>query len=102
MGSYGLSAGLGLSSALLSTINAVLGDTETSKAIATIIVLIRHEIKTPGTGVERVGFGDALSGSLGFVLLQRWGWDRTEKALAESGAVETVWDVVILHTPVGC
>ncbi|KAL9054063.1 MAG: hypothetical protein Q9162_004392 [Coniocarpon cinnabarinum] len=96
LGSSSLSAGLGLSSALLSTINAVLGDTETSKAIATIIVLIRREIRTPDTGVERVNFGDALAGSIGFVLLQRWGWERTEKALAESGAVETVWDVVIL------
>ena len=74
----------------------MLGDTETSKAIATIIVLIRHEIRTSDTGVERINLGDALSSSIGFVLLQRSGWERTEKALYESGAVESVWDVVIL------
>lgn len=96
LGSSGLSAGLGLSNAIITTINAILGDTETSKAIATIIVLIRHEIKTPGTAVERINLGDALSSSVGFVLLQRWGWDRTEKALSDGGAVKTVWDVVIL------
>lgn len=96
LGSSSLSIGLGLSNALLTTINAVLGDTETSKAIATIIVLIRHEIKTPGTGVKRINLGDALSGSIGFVLLQRWGWEKTEKALSDSGAISTVWDVVIL------
>ena len=76
--------------------NAILGDTETSKAIATIIVLIRHEVNTPGAGIERIGFGDAIAGSLGFVLLQRWGWERTEKTLLATGAVDTVWDVVIL------
>ena len=96
LGSSGLSAGLGLSNATLTTINAILGDTETSKAIATIIVLVQHEIKTSETGIERINFGDALAGSVGFVLLQRWGWEKTEKHLSDSEAVKTVWDVVIL------
>lgn len=87
-----------LSQALLSTLDAILGCTESSRAIAAIITLIRREFRSlePGASAEKIGVGDLLVGSLGFALLQRWGKKNTERHLRQSGGDEVVWDVVIL------
>ncbi|KAJ5542680.1 FMN-dependent dehydrogenase [Penicillium sp. DV-2018c] len=87
-----------LSQALLSTLDAILGSTESSRAIAAIITLIRREFRSvePGANTENIGVGDLLVGSLGFALLQRWGKKNTERLLRENGGDETIWDVVIL------
>ncbi|KAJ5143483.1 FMN-dependent dehydrogenase [Penicillium bovifimosum] len=87
-----------LSQALLSTLDAILGSTESSRAIAAIITLIRREFRSvePGANTENIGVGDLLVGSLGFALLQRWGKKSTERQLRENGGDETIWDVVIL------
>ncbi len=84
---------------LLFTLESILGDTETSKAIAAIVHLIRQEFRNPETGVngERVGLGDLLVGLIAFALLQRWGRNTTEQQLRESGGLEILWDVVILN-----
>jgi hypothetical protein len=89
-----------LSQALLSTLDAILGSTESSRAIAAIITLIRREFRSiePGTNIKNIGVGDLLVGSLGFALLQRWGKKNTERHLRQNGGDEVVWDVVILDS----
>ncbi|KAJ5889485.1 hypothetical protein N7504_010295 [Penicillium tannophilum] len=86
------------SQALLSTLDAILGSTESSRAIAAIITLIRREFRSvdTGTSTEKIGVGDLLIGSVGFALLQRWGKRNTERRLRENGGDEVIWDTVIL------
>ncbi|KAJ6151245.1 hypothetical protein N7470_007839 [Penicillium chermesinum] len=87
------------SQALLSTLDAILGSTESSRAIAAIITLIRREFRPVNpTSSEKIGVGDLLIGSLGFALLQRWGKKNTERCLRENGGDEIIWDTVILDT----
>ncbi|KAJ5110089.1 hypothetical protein N7532_002734 [Penicillium argentinense] len=86
------------SQALLSTLDAILGSTESSRAIAAIITLIRREFRSVDSNAdaENIGVGDLLIGSVGFALLQRWGKKKTERTLREKGGDEIVWDTVIL------
>ncbi|KAJ5732440.1 hypothetical protein N7493_003921 [Penicillium malachiteum] len=87
-----------LSQALLSTLDAILGSTESSRAIAAIITLIRREFRSVDTGAssEKIGVGDLLMGTVSFALLQRWGKRNTERRLRENGGDEIIWDTVIL------
>ncbi|DAA76725.1 TPA_exp: putative Lipase [Trichophyton benhamiae CBS 112371] len=93
-----LSSVTSFSQTLLSTLDAILGSTESSRAIASIITLIRREFRNPEVIPlgETVGVGDLLVGSIGFVLLQRWGRRQTDKETRQNGNEETIWDVVIL------
>ncbi|GBF61471.1 Sn1-specific diacylglycerol lipase alpha [Trichophyton mentagrophytes] len=93
-----LSSVTSFSQTLLSTLDAILGSTESSRAIASIITLIRREFRNPEVIPlgETVGVGDLLVGSIGFVLLQRWGRRQTDKEIRQNGNEETIWDVVIL------
>lgn len=86
------------SQALLSTLDAILGSTESSRAIAAIITLIRREFRVvdAGASAEKIGVGDLLIGSIGFALLQRWGKRNTERSLREKGGDEIIWDTVII------
>ncbi|GAD98851.1 lipase, putative [Paecilomyces variotii No. 5] len=91
-----------LSQNLLFALDAILGSTESSRAIAAIITLIRKEfngMEIANEG-EKVAVGDLLVGSIGFALLQRWGRRQTEREFREGGGEETVWDVVILDNGV--
>lgn len=87
-----------LSQNLLYTLDAILGSTESSRAIAAIITLIRKEFskQEEGDNHDVVGVGDLLVGTVGFALLQRWGRLRSEKQLRESEGEAIIWDVVIL------
>ncbi|KAJ5825309.1 hypothetical protein N7474_002447 [Penicillium riverlandense] len=93
-----LSSVVNFSQALLSTLDAILGSTESSRAIAAIITLIRREFRSvePGASAEKIGVSDLLIGTIGFALLQRWGKKNTERRLRENGGDEIIWDVVIL------
>ncbi|RDW72570.1 lipase family protein [Aspergillus mulundensis] len=95
-----LSSASNMSQALLSTLDAILGSTESSRAIAAIITLIRKEFRDQSIemGSEKVGVGDLLVGTVGFVMLQRWGRKNTERQSRLSGGLESVWDVVILDS----
>jgi pimeloyl-ACP methyl ester carboxylesterase len=87
----------GLSIQGLATLNAILGSTESSRAVAAIITLIRDELNKPevgGTG-EVVTYLDLIVGTIGFVLLQRWGRRKTELDFREAGGEEAIWDAVI-------
>ena len=82
---------------LLATLDAILGSTESSRAIASIITLIRREFRPQfGDKDEQVGVADLLVGLSGMALLQRWCWKRDQKEMAEQGAEEVVFDIVIL------
>ncbi|KAK2746522.1 hypothetical protein FQN57_003148 [Myotisia sp. PD_48] len=93
-----LSSVSGFSQNLLSTLDAILGSSESSRAIAAIITLIRREFRNPELrrGGEVVGVGDLLVGSIGFVLLQRWGRRKTDRENRQNSDEETIWDIVIL------
>lgn len=87
----------GLSIQGLATLNAILGSTESSRAVAAIITLIRDELNKPevgGTG-EVVTYLDLIIGTVGFVMLQRWGRRKTELDFRDSGGEEAIWDAVI-------
>lgn len=87
------------SQALLSTLDAILGSTESSRAIAAIITVIRRKFRgVDGAGNEDISVGDLFLGSVGFALLQRWGRKNTERTLREKGGDEVVWDTVILDS----
>lgn len=87
----------GLSIQGLSTLNAVLGQTESSRAVAAIITLIRDELNRPEAGSrgEVVSYLDLITGTVGFVLLQRWGRRKTQLDFRDVGGEETIWDAVI-------
>ncbi|KAL2871500.1 lipase family protein [Aspergillus lucknowensis] len=93
-----LASASNMSQALLSTLDAILGSTESSRAIAAIITLIRKEFsdQSSHTGFEKVGVGDLLIGTVGFAMLQRWGRKSTERYIHINGGLEIIWDVVIL------
>lgn len=81
----------------LSTLNAILGSTESSRAVAAIITLIKDELNKPehGNNGEIVSYMDLIIGTVGFVLLQRWGRRKTELDFRDAGGEETIWDAVI-------
>lgn len=93
-----LNSATDLSQQLLSTLDSILGSTDSSRAIASIITLIRREFQNPATGQqgEKVGVADLLLGICGLALLQRWCRRLTEDERREKGYEEVVWDVVIL------
>ena len=100
-GFYATAAGLDSVSALsihgLATLNAILGSTETSRAVAAIITLVRNELKKGDSAStpHQIGYFDLAAGTVVFVLLQRWGRRKTEIDFRESGGEETIWDTVI-------
>ncbi|EXJ88238.1 hypothetical protein A1O1_05168 [Capronia coronata CBS 617.96] len=81
----------------LSTLNAILGSTESSRAVAAIITLIKDELNKPehGNNGEIVSYLDVIIGTVGFVMLQRWGRRKTELDFRDAGGEETIWDAVI-------
>jgi hypothetical protein len=87
----------GLSIQGLSTLNAILGSTESSRAVAAIITLIKDELSKPeaGSSGEVVSYADLMVGTVGFVLLQRWGRRKTQLDFRNAGGEETIWDAVI-------
>ncbi|EHY59395.1 hypothetical protein HRR83_001328 [Exophiala dermatitidis] len=87
----------GLSIQGLATLNAILGSTESSRAVAAIITLIKDELNKPepGSNGEVVTYLDLIIGTIGFVMLQRWGRRKTELDFRDAGGEETIWDAVI-------
>ncbi|KAH8597694.1 hypothetical protein B0O99DRAFT_616575 [Bisporella sp. PMI_857] len=87
-----------LSQQLLGTLDSILGSTDSSRAIASIITLIRREFQNPATGQEgeKVSVADLLMGICGLALLQRWSRKLTDAENKDQKHEEIVWDVVIL------
>lgn len=93
-----LSSASDVSQQLLASLDSILGSTDSSRAIASIITLIRREFQNPATGApgEKVGVADLLIGLCGLALLQKWGRRLTELETFENDSEDVVWDVVIL------
>ncbi|KAK2626438.1 hypothetical protein QTJ16_003613 [Diplocarpon rosae] len=85
-----------LSQQLLATLDSILGSTDSSRAIASIVTLIRREFQNPATGQEgeKVGVADLLLGVCGLALLQKWCKRITD---AEGVGDAVIWDVVVLN-----
>jgi hypothetical protein len=97
--STALSSAADLSQHLLATLDSILGSTDSSRAIASIITLIRREFQNPATGQpgEKVGVLDLLIGICGLALLQRWCKRLTDQEARERNYEDIIcWDVVIL------
>jgi len=87
-----------ISQQLLGTLDSILGSTDSSRAIASIITLIRREFQNPATGQEgeKVSVADLLMGICGLALLQRWCKKSTDTESQDRKYEEVLWDVVIL------
>jgi hypothetical protein len=87
-----------ISQQLLGMLDSILGSTDSSRAIASIITLIRREFDNPATGQqgEKVSVADLLIGICGLALLQRWCKKLTDTESQERKYEEVLWDVVIL------
>jgi hypothetical protein len=93
-----LNSATDISHQLLATLDSILGSTDSSRAIASIVTLIRREFQNPATGQEgeKVGVADLLLGVCGLALLQRWCRKISEREIREGNWEEVVWDVVVL------
>ncbi|KAK3367148.1 hypothetical protein B0T24DRAFT_534787 [Lasiosphaeria ovina] len=82
---------------LLSALDQFFGSTDSSRAMASIITLIRREFQNPATGVkgEKVGVLDLMLGLCGMAYLQRWCRRSLEDENRTLRVEETVWDVVV-------
>ena len=78
----------------LAMLNAIFGCTESSRAVAGIIALLKHELNKPEAG-EVVGYKDLVFAMAAFVLLQRWGRRQTQIDFRNAGGEEGIWDVVL-------
>ncbi len=98
VGSTSLAAGSELAQGLLTALDSIFGSTDSSRAIASIISLVRREFDNPATGQpgETVSVNELLVGISGLALLQRWCRVASEQQAQKEGWKETVWDVVIL------
>ncbi|KAK0612351.1 hypothetical protein B0T17DRAFT_593378 [Bombardia bombarda] len=83
---------------LLSTLDQFFGSTDSSRAMASIISLIRREFQNPATGVqgEKVSVVDLMLGLCGMAYLQKWCRRLLEEENRTSRIEEIVWDVVVL------
>ncbi|CAJ2503532.1 Uu.00g109260.m01.CDS01 [Anthostomella pinea] len=88
-----------ISQLFLSVLDQFFGSTDSSRAIASIITLIRREFQNPATGVqgEKVGVVDLLIGVCGLAYLQNWCRKTIQEESRRLGQVEIVWDVVVLN-----
>ncbi|KAH6657464.1 hypothetical protein BKA67DRAFT_514796 [Truncatella angustata] len=88
-----------LSQLLLSSLDQFFGSTDSSRAIASIITLVRHEFRNPATGVqgEKVGVTDLVLGLCGLAYLQNTCSRTIQEEARRLGHEEIVWDVVVLN-----
>ncbi|KAF4626603.1 hypothetical protein G7Y89_g11555 [Cudoniella acicularis] len=98
LSSAALNSATDLSQQLLVALDSILGSTDSSRAIASIITLIRREFQNPATGREgeKVSVADLLIGICGLALLQKWCKKLTDAECRNGKSEQVVWDVVIL------
>ncbi|KAJ8107246.1 hypothetical protein ONZ43_g6794 [Nemania bipapillata] len=88
-----------VSQLFLSVLDQFFGSTDSSRAIASIITLIRREFQNPATGVEgeRVGVMDLVLGLCGLAYLQNRCRRRMQEESRRLGYEEIIWDVIVLN-----
>ncbi|KAL2886872.1 Sn1-specific diacylglycerol lipase beta [Ceratocystis lukuohia] len=82
----------------LTVLNQFFGSTDSSRAMASIIALIRREFRNPATGIqgETVGVKDLLISMAAFAYLQNACLRLTEEGDHVNEIDEMIWDVVVL------
>ncbi|RYP29712.1 hypothetical protein DL767_006587 [Monosporascus sp. MG133] len=94
-----------VSQLFLSFLDQFFGSTDSSRAIASIITLVRREFQNPATGIqgERVGVIDLILGLCGLAYLQSQCRKMIEEESRRLRYEEVIWDVVVLDNdePVG-
>ncbi|KAH6688929.1 lipase [Plectosphaerella plurivora] len=88
-----------VSQLLLTSLDQFFGSTDSSRAIASIITLIRREFQNPVTGADgqQVGVVDLVMGLCALAYLQRKCWRLEEEESRRLGHEEIIWDVVVLN-----
>ncbi|KAI2627178.1 hypothetical protein GGS21DRAFT_257462 [Xylaria nigripes] len=88
-----------ISQIFLSVLDQFLGSTDSSRAIASIITLIRRELQNPATGVEgeKVGVIDLVLGLCGLAYLQNECQKMIRDESRRLGYEEIIWDMVLNH-----
>jgi lipase (class 3) len=88
-----------ISQLLLTSLDQFFGSTDSSRAIASIITLIRREFQNPVTGADgqQVGVVDLVMGLCALAYLQRKCWRLEEEESRRLGHEEIIWDVVVLN-----
>ncbi len=94
-----LSTVSGVSQLLLSALDQFFGSTDSSRAIASIITLIRREFQHPATGRqgEKVGVVDLVLGLCSLAYLQQHCRRLIDEENRRWEVDEIVWDVVVLR-----
>ncbi|KAM0255603.1 hypothetical protein ACHAQJ_005607 [Trichoderma viride] len=84
---------------LLSSLDQLLGSTDSSRAVASIVTLIRREFENPTTGLqgERVGVIDLTLALSTLAYLQRACRKTIEEERKRQSYEEVIWDVVVLE-----
>jgi hypothetical protein len=93
-----LSAASELSQLFLCSLDQLFGSTDSSRAIASIITLVRREFNNPATGqgVDKVGVIDLILATSALAYLQQRCRKAIEQERRTKAAEEIVWDVVVL------
>ncbi|KAM0325106.1 hypothetical protein ACHAQA_007645 [Verticillium albo-atrum] len=93
-----LAAGSYVTQLLLSSLDQLLGSTDSSRAMASIVTLIRREFRDTATGHDgqKVGITDLVAGLCALAYLQRTCWRLPEEEGRRVPQEEIVWDVVVL------
>ncbi|KAI0449555.1 hypothetical protein F5B21DRAFT_44680 [Xylaria acuta] len=88
-----------ISQLFCSVLDQFFGSTDSSRAIASIITLIRREFQNPATGVEgeRVGVMDLVLGLCGLAYLQNKCRKMMQEESRRLGHEEIIWDVIVLN-----
>ncbi|KAJ4259576.1 hypothetical protein NW762_007505 [Fusarium torreyae] len=89
----------GFSQLLLSSLDQIFGSTDSSRAIASIVTLIRREFRDPATGLhgDAIGVTDLVLGLGALAYLQRWSWKMVDEEKRRQECEEIIWDVVVLN-----
>ncbi|EGR49965.1 uncharacterized protein TRIREDRAFT_76771 [Trichoderma reesei QM6a] len=84
---------------LLSSFDQLFGSTDSSRAVASIVTLIRREFENPATGLqgERVGVIDLTLALSTLAYLQRACRKTVEEERRRQSCEEVIWDVVVLE-----
>ncbi|KAM0280154.1 hypothetical protein ACHAQH_004226 [Verticillium albo-atrum] len=92
------SAGSQITQLLLSSLDQFFGSTDSSRAIASIITLVRREFQNPATGHggQKVGVADLAMGLCALAYLQRKCWKLPDEERRRLPQEEIVWDIVVL------
>ncbi|EEY15835.1 conserved hypothetical protein [Verticillium alfalfae VaMs.102] len=92
------SAGSQITQLLLSSMDQFFGSTDSSRAIASIITLVRREFQNPATGHsgQKVGVTDLAMGICALAYLQQKCWKLPDEERRRAPQEEIVWDIVVL------